>query len=148
MTALRPAAQILAALVVAVTSLITPAMAGERVYFSFAGDPRLPECTSGSVQSAVAGTLARANVSYAGGRRITSIDRIRQVAYQDNGVSPIARRYCRGTATLTDGTTRAVHYKLVEHAGFVGVSWNVEACIAPLDKWYVYGAHCSTVRPR
>ncbi|WP_417686418.1 cytoplasmic protein [Roseibium sp.] len=129
-------------------SLTVSAMAENRVYFSHNRDPRLPECTSESVQSAVAGTLARAQISYADGRTITAIDRITEVAYRENGISPLARRYCRGTATLTDGTSRTVHYRLEEHAGFVGVRWNVEACLSPLDKWHVYGAYCSTVRPR
>jgi hypothetical protein len=122
--------------------------ADNRAYLSINGTTRLPDCSAASVQSAVAGTLARAKVSYADGRAITGIDRIQEVAYRANGISPLARRYCRGTATLTDGTTQTVHYKLVEHAGFVGVQWDVEACLSPLDKWHVYGAHCSTTRPR
>lgn len=119
-----------------------------RAYFSFGSDPRVPECSAASVQSAVAGTLARAIPSYAGGRTITRIDDVREVAYQVNDVSPLARRYCRGKASLSDGSLKTVHYMVEEHAGFVGVSWNVEACLSPLDKWRVYGAHCSTTRPR
>jgi len=119
-----------------------------RAYFSWNKDPRLPECESPSVQAAVAGTLARARADYAGGRTITAIDRISEVAYRENSVSPLARRFCRGTASLSDGSVHSVHYKLVEHAGFVGVSWAVEACLAPLDRWRVYGAYCSTTRPR
>ena len=124
------------------------AEAENRAYFSFHKDPRLPECTAASVQSAVAGTLARAHVDYAGGRTITGITKIQQLRYQVNDVSPLARRYCRGTASLSDGSLHSVHYMVEENAGFVGVSWNVEACLAPLDKWRVYGAYCSTTRPR
>lgn len=83
-----------------------------------------------------------------GGRTITGITKIHEVSYRVNGVSPLARRYCRGTASLSDGSIRSVHYLVEENAGFVGVSWNVEACLAPLDKWRVYGAYCSTTRPR
>jgi hypothetical protein len=136
------------ALAMAAAFYASGAAAENRAYFSFHKDPRLPECSAASVQSAVAGTLARAQVDYAGGRTITGITKIRETRYQVNGVSPLARRYCRGTASLSDGSVRAVHYLVEENAGFVGVSWNVEACLAPLDKWRVYGAYCSTTRPR
>nr|WP_155197549.1 cytoplasmic protein [Roseibium hamelinense] len=135
------------ALIAAVISL--PATGAEnKAYFSFNRDPRLPECQAASVTAAVAGTVARAETSYTGGRTITAIDAVREVGYRVNDISPLARRFCRGTASLTDGTQHTVHFKLVEHAGFVGVGWNVEACLSPLDKWRVYGAYCSTTRPR
>lgn len=125
-----------------------PATADEtRVYFSFSGEKRLPDCTAASVQSAVAGSVARARKDYYDGRTILNIDGIIEVGYRVNGVSPLARRFCTGKASLSDGSIQAVHYMVEEHAGFVGVSWNVEACLAPLDKWRVYGAYCSTIRP-
>nr|WP_155189414.1 cytoplasmic protein [Roseibium denhamense] len=130
-------------------AVVTGSHADEhKAYFSFNGDPRVPECAAASVQSAVAGSVARAKKDYYGGRTILGIDQIREVSYQVNGVSPLARRYCRGKASLSDGSFQSVHYLVEEHAGFLGVSWNVEACLAPLDKWRVYGAHCSTARPR
>jgi hypothetical protein len=129
-------------------SLAAPAAANDdRVYFSFASGNRLPDCTAASVQSAVAGTVARARRDYYDGRTILSIDGISEVNGRGNDVSPIERRYCKGTASLSDGSIQAVHYMVEEHAGFVGLGWNVEACLAPLDKWRVYGDHCSTARP-
>lgn len=129
-------------------SLAAPASAEEnRVYFSFGGDPRLPECTAASVQSAVAGSVASARRDYYNGRTILGIDEIQEVGYKVNSTSPIARRYCRGKANLSDGSFQSVHYMVEENSGFLGISWNVEACLAPLDKWHVYGAYCSTTRP-
>lgn len=126
-----------------------PAAAQEfRTNYSFGGEKRLPDCTASSVQRAVRGTVRRAKNDYFGGKKIVEIDEIQEVAYRVNGVSPLARRYCSGKAGLSDGTFQVVHYLVEEHAGFVGVRWNVEACLAPLDKWRVYGAYCSTVRPR
>jgi len=143
----RFASLTLSALLVA-GSLAVPADADEnRVYFSFSGEKRLPDCASGSVTGKVRNSVARAYANYYGGLKITSVDEIREVAYRENGVSPVARRYCRGKASLSDGSFQSVHYMVEEHAGFVGVSYNVEACLAPRDKWRVYGAHCSTVRP-
>ncbi|GAB4521075.1 MAG: hypothetical protein Tsb0019_22320 [Roseibium sp.] len=138
----------LSALIVC-AGIASPAAADDyRVYFSFSGEKRLPDCTAASVQSAVAGSIARAKKDYYGGRTIVSVDDIREVGYRENGVSPVARRYCLGKAGLSDGSYQSVHYMVEEHAGFVGVGWNVEACLSPLDKWRVYGAGCSTVRPR
>lgn len=129
-------------------SLAVPAMADEnRVYFSFSGENRLPTCTAASVQSAVAGSVASARRDYYDGRTIMGIDDIRETGYQTD-ISPIARRYCHGKASLSDGSIQSVHYFVEEHGGFLGLGWNVEACMAPLDKWHVYGAHCSTTRPR
>ncbi|WP_298985417.1 cytoplasmic protein [uncultured Roseibium sp.] len=141
-------ARLILSVLTACASLATPAIADEhRAYFSFGGEPRLPDCTAGSVQSAVAGSVAKARKDYYGGRTILSIEEITEVAYRANDVSPLARRFCRGKASLSDGSYQSVHYMVEEHAGFVGVSWNVEACLAPLDKWRVYGAYCSTARP-
>jgi len=144
----RSARLILSALAVC-TAFATPAAAEEfRPYFSFgSGENRLPDCTASSVQSAVAGSVARAYNDYYGGRTITNIYEIRELAYRANDVSPIARRYCTGTASLSDGSQQHLHYLIEENASFVGISWNVEACLSPLDKWRVYGAHCSTARP-
>ncbi|TYC55874.1 cytoplasmic protein [Rhodobacterales bacterium] len=138
---------ILSALSVCAT-LTVPALAADYREDVLRSDPHLPECTAASVQSAVAGTVARAHRDYYNGRTILGIDQIQELRYEIYGVSTLARRYCRGTASLSDGTIQSVHYMVEEHAGFVGVSWNVEACLAPLDKWRVYGAHCSTVSPR
>ncbi|MEO9528766.1 cytoplasmic protein [Roseibium sp.] len=129
-------------------SLSAPAVADDhRVYFSFSGENRLPVCTAASVKSAVSGAIARARKDYYGGRTILSLDEISEVGYGQNGVSPVARRYCRGKAGLSDGSFQSVQYMVEEHAGFVGVGWNVEACLSPLDTWRVYGVGCSTVRP-
>ncbi|MEJ8472650.1 cytoplasmic protein [Roseibium algae] len=142
MTQFRIANFAISALFLSAAFLIGPVSASET------NDSRLPACTSGSVQSAVSGALARAEAYYAVHRTVTGIDDIREINGRDDGVSPLARRFCTGTATLTDGTQQTVHYKLVEHAGFVGVSWKVDACISSLDEWHIYGAHCSTTMPR
>ena len=141
-------ARLLLSSMIVCASFAAPAVAEEhRAYFSFGGENRLPECSAASVQSAVAGSIASARRDYYEGRTILGIDGIQEVNYRVNDISPLARRYCHGTASLSDGSYQAVYYMVEEHAGFVGIGWNVEACLAPLDKWRVYGAYCSTVRP-
>jgi hypothetical protein len=48
---------------------------------------------------------------------------------------------------MSDGRARHVYYAIMEHSGFVGVSWNLRACVDGLDPWRVYDARCRTVRP-
>ncbi|MEP3048315.1 MAG: cytoplasmic protein [Roseibium sp.] len=148
MRIVRSSRLILSALAVCAT-VAAPALAEEhRAYFSFGGEKRLPDCTASSVQSRVAGSIARTSRNYGSGEKILEIEDIREVSYEKNGVSPLARRFCRGKASLSDGSYQSVHYMVEENAGFVGISWNVEACMTPLDDWRVYGAYCSTTRPR
>ncbi len=135
--------------------LATPALANgdrvypreDRVYFSFGGEPRLPACDTASVLGQVAANMARADPSYFGGRRVALVDRVIETSYQVGTPSPLARRYCQGRATLSDGSQHQVYYVVVEHGGFVGVSWNVQACFDGLDRWHVYDGWCRTVRP-
>ncbi len=137
-------------LVLALSTVVSAPAAGEefRPYFSFGGEKRLPECAAPSVQGAVARSFARAYDNYYDGARISDIDDIRESAYRVNGISPVARRYCHGKASFTDGSFQSVFYLIEENAGLFGVSWNVEACVSPRDKWRVYGAYCQTARPR
>lgn len=119
-----------------------------RLYFTFPGEPRLPECSSALVRGAVARTVSRAKRSYNDGRRILGLNEITEADFDVNRISPLARRFCQGQATLSDGRTMPVYYMIEKNAGLLGFLWNVEACLEPLDKWRVYGASCSTVRPR
>lgn len=138
---------IVATLMATALGLALPVQAQEQVYFSSSAEPRLPACDSPAVQSAVAGRIASADALYYAGRTITVIDRIAEGAYKANGISPLARRFCTGIATLSDGSRHTVHYALVEHSSFIGVSWGVDACLNGLDRWYVHDASCRTVRP-
>lgn len=148
-TAIRLAGAL--ALVVSLAAAL-PASAGggdaaDRPYFSFGGEPRVPACADASVTSAVSGRVARADPVYGRGLTITALDRIVETRYAVGRPSPYARRNCEARAEMSDGRTRRVYYEIMEHAGFVGVSWKVEACVAGIDPWRVYDARCRTVRP-
>ncbi|WP_018239293.1 hypothetical protein [Ensifer sp. BR816] len=58
----------------------------------------------------------------------------------------VEREYCYGTAVMSDGVRRPLWYLVERPWGFAGVGSNVEFCIGGLDPWYVYGAHCSSLR--
>jgi hypothetical protein len=58
----------------------------------------------------------------------------------------VEREYCYGTAVMSDGVRRPLWYLIERPWGFAGVGSNIEFCVGGLDPWYVYGAHCSSLR--
>ncbi|MEI2383655.1 cytoplasmic protein [Breoghania sp. JC706] len=126
--------------------LFAPAHA-EGVYFGLTGGPTsLPLCDAPSVQSAVRRTIARADTDYRGGISIEKMDLVGQTGYALDTPSPVARRYCRARAYLSNGRLHPVYYMIEAYSGFVGVSWNVEACLPGFDRWRVNDGNCRVVR--
>ncbi|MGL4489535.1 MAG: hypothetical protein ACRCU5_08835 [Rhizobiaceae bacterium] len=60
--------------------------------------------------------------------------------------SPIARRYCGATATLSDGRQREVWYLIESSAGLAGWGNGVEFCVLGFDRWNVYNSGCRVLR--
>ena len=58
----------------------------------------------------------------------------------------IERRFCQGRVAMSDGKTRSIWFLIESGQGFAGYGDNVEFCIAGLDPWHIYGAHCRSVR--
>ncbi len=135
----------LLAAILTLTSFTAPSFAQERVYFSIGGEPRLPACEE-AISSAT-GHIASAYPGYYNDRVITATDQIAEAAYTTNSPSLVARRYCNARVTMNDGSHGRMYYMIIENAGFVGLGWDVEACIAGQDRWHVYDGHCRTVRP-
>ncbi|WP_321502194.1 cytoplasmic protein [Breoghania sp.] len=132
-------------LLLASASLSTARAGG--VYFDInKRDVRVPVCDAPSVLSAVKRTIARAEYAYRGGLTVETMDRVAQTSFTQNRKSPIARRYCRARAYLSNGRAHPLYYMIEEYAGFVGVSWNVEACLPGHDRWKVHDGYCRTVR--
>lgn len=83
--------------------------------------------------------------------KLDGVERIRHVedvpGYKVERPTLIQRRYCQGHARLNDGKHPQVYYLIEQRAGFVGVSWNVEFCMAGYDPWRVHDGNCRTLRP-
>lgn len=60
--------------------------------------------------------------------------------------SPIERRYCSASVSLSDGHSRPIHYLIEYGQGFASIGDNVEFCIAGFDRWNVYNSQCSVLR--
>jgi hypothetical protein len=125
-------------------------------WFTFMAKPkppeqRLPACDASSVESAVRDRIAAAIPSYYDGLEVREITHVEESALVYE-VSPLVRRYCVARLELSPPQTRAIvhqlaYYMIEERTGFVGLTWNVEVCLAGRDKWHVYDGNCRTVRP-
>ncbi|WP_429808516.1 hypothetical protein [Ensifer sp. B1-9] len=58
----------------------------------------------------------------------------------------VEREYCYATAVMNDGQQRSLYYLIERPWGFAGVGRSIEFCVGGLDPWYVYGAHCASLR--
>ncbi|MEN3791228.1 hypothetical protein [Fulvimarina sp. MAC3] len=70
---------------------------------------------------------------------------------------PIERRWCQGTALISDHQRRTIYY-IIEYpmgyaaaGGWLGMfspvkAWRAEGCVLGLDEWHVYGANCQSLR--
>lgn len=107
-----------------------------------------PFCEEASVVGSVAGRFAENN------RRFLQIDLaiaefgpIRESRFLPaDEMHRVERRYCHTAVTTTDGRKRDLWYLIENNWGFAGVGSSVEFCASGLDPWYVYGAHCMSLR--
>ena len=79
--------------------------------------------------------------------RIDGVAAVREVAFRPWGYGKIPRRYCTAQAFLSDGTTRKIHYSIIEKGGFTGVGTGVEFCVQGFDRERSYAPDCKMARP-
>lgn len=56
------------------------------------------------------------------------------------------RRFCQGSVLLSDNERRMLYYTVSYPLGYAAVGWKAEGCVLGLDRWYIYGANCSSLR--
>jgi hypothetical protein len=128
---------------------IAPAYAIEPILKAIVTDRSVPDCTSPAVLDTVRDKIAAADAGMThAGVLLTAVDQIAQDYVSQNDPSPYARRYCVARAGLSDGKTTTLYYLVEERAGFVGVTWNVDACLLGYEPWRVHDGRCHTVRHR
>ena len=142
---------------VALGFLAFPAQAADYDYGpgeSYTGVPygtafhRLPVCDEAGVLARVTDKFAYYDAHIIGsGLAIANIADIRETKVSVNGPSLIPRRYCRGTAWLSNGRRSEVVYLIEFKAGFASLIWNVQSCLPGYDPYRVYGAGCRSIRP-
>lgn len=75
---------------------------------------------------------------------VTDIREAPEIVIND---SLIARRYCHGTAWLSDGRSAEVVYLIESKQGFASLGWRVQSCLPAYDPWHVYGDWCRSIKP-
>jgi hypothetical protein len=82
--------------------------------------------------------------------QIVGFDRIRETAFRAwarGAPDAIPRRYCSGTALISDARPRTIHYWIGEDTGWLGADWGVEWCVVGLDRNWAYNPGCAMARP-
>lgn len=110
-----------------------------------AHEPGAASCDTPSILSRIQSkfrTQAR-EVHENPGLAIASFDKVHEHHHKSQSeFSPVARRYCGATASMSDGQERYVWFLIEKPAGFVGFGNNVEFCVTGLDRWKVYNGRC------
>ena len=78
---------------------------------------------------------------------ILGIENIHQTAELAWAAQSIPRRFCSGTAVVSDGHKRPIYYSIAEDTGMVGMGWGVNFCVVGLDRDSAYGPACRAARP-
>jgi hypothetical protein len=108
----------------------------------------LPACISGPVVATIKQNFAYADRrTFHWGVGIKSFTGIHETPQQIRSASLIARRYCRGTALLSDGRRSEVVYLIESKQGFASIGWRVQSCLPAYDPWHVYDGWCRSAEP-
>ena len=128
-----------------------PAVADNFTFYSDAhrdGPWNGPACDEPKVLKRISAHFDQAEAAYwHTGIRMAQITQPRETAFRDWDPTIIARRYCTGTAYLTDGRKYGLVYWLRSEQGFAGVDWGVQFCLVGRDRDYSYAPHCKMLRP-
>lgn len=85
--------------------------------------------------------------TYHWGVRLDSVSDIYELPDQIVSKSLINRRYCHGTAWLSDGRKSEVVYVVESRQGFASLTFRVQSCLPAYDPWHVYDGWCRSIRP-
>jgi hypothetical protein len=77
---------------------------------------------------------------------LVTIEKIRETDFS-LGPSPIARRLCAATVSLSDGTVSRLAYRIERSTGFaapgyLGLPSGVDFCVVGHDPWRVHDGNC------
>jgi hypothetical protein len=78
---------------------------------------------------------------------ITAYGNVHELAYRPWQSDNIPRRFCSGSAMLSDGKIRTVNFSIIEDGGFAGSDQGVEWCVVGLDRNWAYNPACRAARP-
>ena len=77
---------------------------------------------------------------------IVDIEDIRETAALSWAAQSIPRRFCAGTAVISDGVRHPIYYSIVEATGAIGWTWGIDFCVVGLDRDFAYGPACRAAK--
>jgi hypothetical protein len=111
-------------------------------------DTKIPACFDPAVLEQIASQFAEKEAKFwQSPLTIAGYEKIRPVAWRPYGLDYIPRRFCTGTAILSDGVKRRIDYSVREGLGLIGVTWGVDYCVLGLDRNWAYAPACQMARP-
>lgn len=78
---------------------------------------------------------------------IVGIENIHETAFLPWAAQSIPRRFCSGTAVISDGSRHQINYSIAEGTGLIGAGWGVNFCVVGLDRNYAYRPACRAASP-
>lgn len=78
---------------------------------------------------------------------ITGFGNIREIAFRPWQSDNIPRRFCTGSAMVSDGKVRTVNFSIIEDGGFAGYDQGVDFCVVGLDRDWAYNPACRAAKP-
>ena len=117
----------------------------EEWHVPIAGDP--PACDDPVVLWNITYHNFEKEAEYWSGIDINAVDDIHQIGLRANGNQYIPRRYCVGTAKMSDNKERRLVYQVQQSMGFAGFTVGVEWCVVGLDRDLAFAPACSSLRP-
>ena len=79
--------------------------------------------------------------------RIVGVEDIKETAVMPWAAQSIPRRFCSGTAVISDGQRHPMYYSIAEDTGMIGMDWGVNFCVEGLDRNWAYNPACRAARP-
>lgn len=121
-----------------------PDRAEERIVSMYGN---LPGCDDPAVLSHLTNSFDSREATYWGPLQALSYDRIAQLGFRSWGDDFIPRRFCTARLMLNNGVFHRVDYSVRENLGLFGMTWNVNWCVAGLDRQRSYAPDCKMARP-
>jgi len=80
------------------------------------------------------------------GLQIVGFEDIRETAVMPWAAQAIPRRFCSGTALISDGAKHPIYYSIAEDTSVLGVDFGVNFCVVGLDRNLAYGPACRAAK--
>jgi hypothetical protein len=141
---------IIAVLLVAAAAWPSPSRAAnllEKNFYLFGPryDSILPPCEA-ALNTIASRFATKESRFWNSSAQITGFAEVRETALRPWASQSIPRRFCTGLA-MVEGRWHPVHFSIIEDAGLIGFTWDVDWCVTGYDRNWAYHPGCRMARP-